>query len=98
MTIPTCSVCGAYMLPGESGRPATTCSDRCRQDWKAARQRAQRARSRALEHLGLAIGALSSVRNPWRDQLARYYRKLLAASPSELAKIAEKSPDWRAAL
>lgn len=98
MSIPTCNVCGAYMLPGESGRPATTCSSRCRQDWKAARQRAQRARSRALEHLGLALGALGSVRNPWRDQLAKYYRKLLTASPSDLARVEEKRSDWPSAI
>jgi len=98
MTIPRCKVCGSYMLPGEAGRPATTCGDPCRMEWKAARQRAQRARARALEQLGLAIGALSSVQPPWQQQLQKYYRKLLTASPSELAQVDDRRRDWPAAL
>jgi predicted nucleic acid-binding Zn ribbon protein len=93
MSIPKCKVCGSYMLPG-----ATTCSEGCRLEWKAARQRAQRARRRALEQLGLALGSLSSVQPPWRAQLHRYYRKLLAASPSELAQVDDRRKDWPAAL
>jgi len=85
MAVPICKACGCYMLPAVSGRPPTTCSDDCRQAWKAARQRAQRGRARALEHIGLAMGALGSVREPWRGQLRRFYKKLLAASPGDLA-------------
>ena len=98
MPIPTCKVCGSYMLPNDTGRPPTTCSDECRLEWKAARQRAQRARARALEQLGHAIGALSSVMPPWQAQLQSYYRKLLNASPGELAKVDDRRKDWPAAL
>ena len=94
MAIPTCKVCGAYMLPSAAGRPATTCSPTCRREWKAARQRAQRARARALEQLGLALGALTPICQPWETPLRAYYRRLLNASPGELACINDKSPDW----
>jgi len=35
---------------------------------------------------------------PWQAQLQKYYRKLLTASPGELAKVADRRPDWPTAL
>ena len=87
MKIPTCRVCGAYMLPADSGRPATTCGEPCRLQWKAARQRAQRAREIAVLSLRKAELALGQVRDPWRRQLVTYLRKLERATPAELAAV-----------
>ena len=87
MPIPTCRVCGAYMLPADSGRPPTTCGESCRLQWKAARQRAQRAKALALHHLERAEQALGQVRDPWRRQVGTYRRKLERSTPAELAAV-----------
>ena len=81
-----CKVCGVYMPGSANGRPSTTCGAICRGEWKAARQRAQRSRTKALKHVGLALGALDQVRDPWKDQLRKFYNHLLEANPSELAR------------
>ena len=76
------------MLPADNGRPPTTCGESCRLQWKAARQRAQRAKALALHHLERAEQALGQVRDPWRRQVGTYRRKLERSTPAELAAVA----------
>ena len=87
MPIPSCRVCGAYMLPADSGRPPTTCGESCRLQWKAARQRAQRAKALALRHLARAEQALRQVRDPWGRQVRALHGKLERSTPAELAAV-----------
>ena len=87
MPIPTCRVCGCYMLPADGGRPPTTCGEVCRLQWKAARQRAQRAKTLALRHLARAEQALRQVRDPWGRQVRALHGKLERSTPAALAAV-----------
>ena len=90
MPVPVCRVCGCYMLPSDVGRPPSTCGESCRLEWKAARQKALRARRKALLHLARAIDALEGVNPIWHKHPKRFYQKLVTASPSDLAVVDRK--------
>ena len=86
--VPVCKVCRSYMLPhAKTGRPPATCSKPCKDAWNAARQKALRARRRALDHLKQAELSLWPVNPLWKAQIARYYRKLEKAKPAELVHL-----------
>ena len=89
-----CRACGAYMLSGSIGRPPTTCSEPCRLEWKAARQRAQRAQKRAARELRAAISSLRTVRPAWGEQLARFAARLASAPPGDLALPPARGGGW----
>ena len=87
MPLHSCRVCGSYMLPTSVGRPPATCGEPCRLEWKAARQKALRAREKALTHLAEAISALEGVNPRWAEATRRHHARLSAATPLELAMV-----------
>jgi hypothetical protein len=90
----TCRACFRPMSDfPENGRPPETCRPDCRRKWKAARERARRARREAIGHLGAALVYMRRLGLPTQAaHLARVLNQLEEMSPRDVAIVGPQGP------